>query len=311
VKILLDNVNLGSTSGPNHFGKKLKTKLIKMGHECSLETPSPDVQLSFIETHMATPVAPMVLRLDGIYFDTDSDFVAKNKNILRSYRAAAGIIFQSEFSKELIFKFFGEHTNYDVIHNGADIEYINTIPVMDNELTNKYDNVWSCASSWYYSDNPKAPRVFKRLQQNIEFFQQYGGPNDCLVIAGFVPREHAVDDHRVIYAGRLNIEQLFSLYKTSKYFIHLSSPDSCPNVVVDARASGCKIVCSSVGGTREVAGPDAIIVEETPWDYEPMRLNGIRRLDLTNISSNCYNAEVDIHETACKYESFMESLLGF
>lgn len=308
MKILLDNVNLNSSSGPNHFGKKLKTGLKAMGHLCSTDMVAPDVQLSFIETHMAEPKAPLVLRLDGVYFDTESDFVSQNKNILYSYMMASGVVFQSEYCKELIFKFFGEHQNYEVIHNGADMGYIDSIPEMNNALRAKYDNIWCCASSWYYNNNPNTPRRWKRLKENVEFFQQYGAADDCLIVAGDVAERDKVKDHRIQYSGRLPVDQLISLYKAAKYFIHLASPDACPNVVVDARASGCKVVCSSLGGAKEIAGPDAMVVQEGEWDYSPMELNGPRPMDLTNIGANCYNAEMDMSVVANKYGNFLEAV---
>mgnify|MGYP003640958136 FL=1 len=306
MKILLDNVNLNSSSGPNHFGRKLKAGFDALGHSCSTDVSDPDIQLSFIETHMTESKAPLVLRLDGVYFDTESDFMSQNENILRSYRMASGVIFQSEYCKELIFKFFGEHQNFEVIHNGADMGYISSVPQMDSTLNVKYDNIWCCASSWYYNNNPNTPRRWKRLKENVEFFQQYGGSNDCLVIAGDVAERDKVIDDRIHYSGKLPVAQLIALYKASKYFIHLASPDACPNVVVDARASGCKVICSSLGGAKEIAGPDAMVVREDEWDYEPMQLNGIRSMDLTSVGANCYNVEMNMDIVAKRYLTFLK-----
>lgn len=306
MKILLDNVNLNSTTGPNHFGKKLKKSLESFGHTCDLTVPDPDVQLSFIETNIHSTLAPLVLRLDGIYFDTDCDFTSQNKNILRSYKMASGVIFQSEFSKELIFKFFGARDNCKIIHNGADLEFIESVTPMQNELTERFNNIWCCASNWYYNNNPSTPRRFKRLKENIEFFLQYAPNADCLVVTGNVYAHDMVNDNRIFYVGELSTEDLFSLFKASKHFIHLASPDACPNVVVDARASGCKIICSSLGGTKEIAGPDALIVQEKDWDYSPMKLNGPRSLDLTNIAANCYNVSMDMRIVAQKYEILLK-----
>jgi glycosyltransferase involved in cell wall biosynthesis len=309
MNILLDNVNLSSTSGPNHFGRKLKSRLDAMGHTCSPDVPRPDAQLSFIETHMSEPLAPMIVRLDGVYFDTESDFVSQNKNILRSYKLSSGAIFQSEYCRELIFKFFGEHENSQIIHNGADLQFIKSVQPMENELTAKFENVWTCASSWYYNNNPNTPRRWKRLKENVEFFQQYAAPRDCLVVAGDVALPDRVQDSRVFYSGRLPTDDLFSLYKASKYFIHLASPDACPNVVVDARASGCRVICSSLGGAKEIAGPDAMIVKEEDWDYEPMQLNGTRPMDLTTIGTNCYNAEMDMGVVSARYANFLKQVV--
>ena len=309
MRILLDNVNLDSSSGPNHFGSKLKRYLEKEGNECGTDVQNPDVQLSFIETRKQSVQEPLVLRMDGIYFDIETDFVQKNKNILRSYEMSGGVIFQSEYCKELIFKFFGEHDNHEVIHNGADLKQISETPKLENDIFNKHEDVWTCASSWYYNNNPATPRRWKRLKENVEFFMNYSKPTDCLIVAGDVHERDRVGDNRVYYVGRLERDVLFSLYKASKYFIHLASPDACPNVVVDARASGCKLVCSSLGGAKEIAGPDALIIEEDHWDYNPMDLNGERKMDLTRIITKCYNAEMDMEKVTRKYESFLEKVL--
>jgi len=74
MKIYLDNVNLGSSSGPNSFARKLQESLIDMSH--SVTDVNPDVQISFI---LATrKLAPTLQRLDGIYFNSEQDW--KNLN---------------------------------------------------------------------------------------------------------------------------------------------------------------------------------------------------------------------------------------
>tara|TARA_Y100000310_G_scaffold338905_1_gene429881 strand:+ start:277 stop:1209 length:933 start_codon:yes stop_codon:yes gene_type:complete len=308
VRILFDNVNLQSSSGPNHFGGKLKKYLNASGNECGTDIENPDVQLSFIETSKQTVSTPLVLRIDGIYFDIDTDFVQMNKNILRTYEMADGVIFQSEYCKELIFKYFGVHNNWKVVHNGADLEQIEKIEPMKNEITARYENIWTCASSWYYNNNPVTPRRWKRLKENVEFFLTYAKSTDCLVVAGDVYQQDMIQHERIFYIGRLDPKRLLSLYKSSKYFIHLASPDACPNVIVDALACGCKIACSSLGGAREIAGPNALVVEEDVWDYNPMQLNGERKIDLTKITSNCYNVPIDMQIVATTYQNFMENL---
>jgi len=308
MKILLDNINLSSTSGPNHFGKKLRANLEKFDHLCGPSIEKPDVQLSFIETYMQKPVAPLVLRLDGIYFDIETDFMSKNKNILRSYNMASAVVFQSNYCKELIFKYFGKHKNYDVIHNGADLEFIKQVKPAQSDSTEKFENVWSCASSWYYNNNPDTPRRWKRLKENIEFFLQYSSPLDCLVVAGNVYPQDIVRHDRIFYVGRLPTKQLYSLYKASRFFVHLASPDACPNVVIDARASGCTIICSSLGGTKEIAGLNALVVQEDDWSYDPMQLNGPRPMNLSNIVPNLNESPMDMQVVTKKYEAILNGV---
>ena len=68
MKIFLDSVDFNSRSGPNSFGLKLANQLTKDGHRVNLDE-SPDIQLSFILASQNK--APIVQRLDGIYFNSD------------------------------------------------------------------------------------------------------------------------------------------------------------------------------------------------------------------------------------------------
>jgi hypothetical protein len=84
--------------------------------------------------------------------------------------------------------------------------------------------------------------------------------------------------------GDLDIDDLLTVYSLSTYFIHLAYLDHCPNVVIDAAASGCHIICSSSGGTKEIAGDNCTILKEEPWDFsfieekEPPKLDYDKKL---------------------------------
>lgn len=298
MKILLDNVSLGSTTGPNHFGTKLKKYLEKRGD--SINSGIPDVQLSFIEATQRFGNIPMVQRLDGIYFNKMFDFNAQNKNILNTYNNAAGVVFQTEFNRRLTFKYFGHHPNSIVIRNGADLEMINSVDPLENDITKRYKKVWSCASSW---------RPHKRLKDNIDYFLENSKEDECLIVAGDTPE--IVKNDRVFYVGNLNIANLIALYKASDYFIHLAWLDHCPNVVVDARASGCKIICSSSGGTAEIAGTDAIVVSEVrKWDLSPVDLYSPPDMKY-NLKQKNHREQspIDMSFVADQYHSFLKKVV--
>ena len=155
MNIHLENVNLQSTSGPNHFA----SKLIKYMGASFDSNKTPDARLCFIETYNPKiENVPLIQRLDGIYFNLEQPYKLQNANIKKTYKEADGVIFQSDFNKELTTKYFGEHQNGVVIHNGADVEYVKAAPVLKNPVIEKYENVWCCASSW---------RPHKRLAENI------------------------------------------------------------------------------------------------------------------------------------------------
>lgn len=297
MNVHLENVSLQSRSGPNHFASKLTKELMLSG--ISFENnKKPDARLCFIETcNTFTDGVPLFQRLDGIYFNTAQNYNQQNANIKRTYDMSDGVVFQSHFNKELITKYFGDHKNHIVIHNGADIEYISSRPPLEDKLLDKFENIWCCASSW---------RPHKRLQENVRYFLEHSEKKDCLIIAG-KSEEPVPRNDRVLYVGELTIPQLTSLYKRSKYFVHLAWLDHCPNVVVDARAAGCKIVCSSAGGTREIAGVDAIIVEEDEWNFEPVKLYEPPKLDFSRKTSNTWDVDIHITTTAKKYKNFLFS----
>ena len=88
--------------------------------------------------------------------------------------------------------------------------------------------------------------------------------------------------------------------------------DHCPNVVVDARAAGCHVVCSSSGGTHEIAGSNCTVVEEDRWDFNPVKLYEPPKMDFSKQSNNGKDlSSVDINTVSKKYESVFKSLLGF
>lgn len=294
MKINLDNVNLSSNSGPNSFAQKLIKYSNKTSEILGFHI-DPDAYLCFIESTQRKFNKPMFQRIDGIYFNKKQRYVLQNLNIKRTYEVSSGVIFQSNFNKLLTFKHFGEHSNYTVIHNGADLESINKTEPL---ALNRYENLWACASSW---------RPHKRLSENIRYFLEKSSKNDGLVIAGDVPAKDRVRNSRIHYVGTLQQHQLYALYKKSKYFVHLAWLDHCPNVVVDARACGCQIVCSSAGGTKEIAGPNAIVIAEPEWDMEPVDLYNPPKMNFDKIFDKeypmCYN--IDMNIVAQRYLDFI------
>jgi len=295
MNIFLENVNVHSNTGPNHFGSKLVKYLSRDGF--TFNSPIKyDIHLAFIESRTKAE-APLVQRLDGIYFNANFDCEKMNKNILETYKKASGVVFQTEFNKNLIFEWFGEHQNYAIIRNGADMEFIKDAPKWINPATSEYKNIWSCASLWH---------PFKRLKENIRYFLKHSDKNDCLVIAG--NPDFYFQHPRIFYVGNISVPNLTSLYKASKYFLHLAWLDHCPNVVVDARAAGCQIICSSAGGTKEIAGPDATIVEEDEWDFKFIESKMPPKMDFSKIIKNNFDVDINMNNVAKKYKEFFSGV---
>ena len=296
MNIQLENVNLESTSGPNHFA----SKLVKYGQKNGIifdETYNVDARLCFIETRDYNCKIPLFQRLDGIYFNLAQPYKIQNQNIEKTYHHSDGVIFQSNFNKMLTTKYFGEHKNSVVIHNGSDLDFINTVSPLSHPKLDKFENVWSCAASW---------RPHKRLNENIRYFLEHSSEKDCLVIAGKLDKRIEKNE-RIFYVGEVSVNNLVSLYKRSKYFLHLAWLDHCPNVVVDARSSGCEIICSSAGGTKEIAGLNATIINEEEWNFEPVELYNPPKLNFINRVKNTSDSDYNMNNIVLKYKHFIKN----
>lgn len=279
------------------FGFKLSKQLLDLGDLVTLDDTNVDLQLSFIQAINKHDVT--VQRLDGIYFNSAQDWNILNRPIKSTYDSAKSVIFQSIFNQKLSEKYFGKHRSSHVIHNGTDIETISRIDPITHPVTDEFENVWCCASSW---------RPHKRLKENVMYFLEHASERDCLVIAGSNP-DFEISHPRIFYVGNLDWTVLISLYKRSKYFVHLALMDHCPNVVVDARASGCHIICSDSGGTKEIAGKKATIIKDMEWDFSPFKLYEPPKLDFNLKSTNVFDNDIDIKTVAKKYKNVFTELV--
>lgn len=294
MRLFLDNIDFSSSSGPNSFGLKLAKSLSFKGHILVDAHEAPDVQLSFIQA-LGHSGAPIVQRLDGIWFNASQQWQLQNAPIKSTYDEARAVVVQSNFDAKLVRKFFGDHREMHVIGNGTDVGYIQGLDPLSAPSLSGVDKVWSCAASW---------RPHKRLAENVRYFLEHAGKNDCLVIAGENP-DIRVADPRVFWTGKLNYHMLCSLYRASDYFLHLAYLDHCPNTVVDARAAGCHIVCSSSGGTEEIAGLNSTVIEENEWDFEPCELYKPPMLDFSKKRQGRYDTNIDISYIASLYEKVL------
>ena len=280
------------------FGQKLVTQLQK-DSDIKLVAEDQDIQLSFIQ--MTNVFNPTILRLDGIYFNTQIDWKQQNLPIQRSYDAAAYVVVQSEFNLSLIARYFGSRDNISVIRNGTCLDIIDKVQTASIGEFEK-NEIWLCASSW---------RPHKRLKANIEYFLQFAPENAILVVAGDHPDYEEKKSGRVVYAGNLRWDHLISVMKRATTFIHLAWLDHCPNVVVDARACDCKIICSSSGGTKEIAGVNSVIIEEDEWDFSPIELYCPPTIDFSRSRRNTeLETSIDIKNVCDDYTSVMKQLLG-
>ena len=67
------------------------------------------------------------------------------------------------------------------------------------------------------------------------------------------------------------------------------------------------VICSSSGGTKEIAGPDAIIIQEDDWDFSPLELYKPPPMDFSKKSENTWHVNDDygMPSVCQKYYNFI------
>lgn len=277
MKVHFDNVNMGSNSGPNSFAKRLAMAMIESGHEIETKDGrNSDVSLVFIEPS-GNPLAKRVVqRLDGIWFSPE-EFETKNANIKKLYRSADAVIWQSEFDKRMITKWWEQPKAGAVIRNGINVEPVKkfTIPALE-QIRQQYEMLFVCSANWH-------PQ--KRLSDNINLYKHLRKfyKSAALIVMGSNPSPIA--DPHIFYTGPQSHEVCLEIFSASNWMIHLAWLDHCPNTVVESLSQGTPVICSDQGGTKELVKDFGLILKEKyQYDYDLVNYEDPPQVDFSDIS---------------------------
>lgn len=298
MNVFLENFDNNSDSGPNGFTRKLFRQLVSEEKVQITDYIQADMSFCLIEERVQKS-KPRIQRLDGIYFNIDQDYQSLNNLIRLTYNSADAVIFQTEFNRSLIETWFGKHQNGNVIRNGTDCDRIESIQPAVHLIFDQFSQIWTCAAAW---------RPHKRLNENIRYFLDFAPQDSALVVMGKDAETWLINHPRIFYVGHVSWEQQISICRRASTFLHLAWLDHCPNVVVDAVASGCNVVCTTSGGTKEIAGKGAMLVHDDEWDFKPLRLYHPPTLDFGKITKNDFSAKIRIQDVANDYYNVMKKV---
>lgn len=259
-----------------------------------------------------------VQRLDGIYFDADdpSRSSTKNRSIISLYKKANGVIFQSNYAKNLVEKQFGRtKAKTCVIYNGTDIKdkYLTRFPKRFStlhELRNNGNKLILCCGT---------NRPIKRYQSILDGFNEYKNrnPHAILVVAGTSMTGFDYSS-RIYGVGSLPHGDMLSLYTGVDLLVNLSFSDACPNVVVEALACKVPVLMTTYQGTTEIyEGNGYVLQEPARWDLSTVSYKKIPSLSPAYVADGIEKAlsigfkkPLDLSMEKCvnQYLKFCESL---
>ena len=303
MKIHFDGVNFQSSSGPNSFATRLFKGLLIAGHDIVDDGYEADVSLVFIEPTGRPLAKKIVQRLDGIWFKPD-EFLAKNVNIKALYDRADAVIWQSDFDRSMTTRWWGLRSGA-VIHNGIEKPTVVTPPNL-TEFKQRHNKVFVSSSNWHPQN---------RLRSNIELFSNLllQHPGSALIVMGSNP-DCWVPSPQISYTGSLSHSDCLSIFSIADWMIHLAWLDHCPNVVVEAVASGVPVICAESGGTKElVGGFGAVILEKQEYGFELVDYDKPPAIDVSNFvlpdkDSLGQPLNVDIGDVVNRYIDLLKSL---
>lgn len=291
MKIHFDNVNPSSRTGPNTFASRLAKQLFELGHEVNFTTgENCDTSLVFIEP-TGNLLAPRIIqRLDGIWFKPEN-FEHNNKRIKEIYKSADHVIWQSEFDKAMTQFWFGEKPYGTVISNGIKINPVSQFTYSSFEqLRSAYKQVFVCSANWH-------PQ--KRLRANTELFMKIKStiePSSCLIVLGSNP-DFVISNKDIFYAGSLPHDVCAEIYSMANWMIHLAWCDHSPNTVVEALSQGTPVICSDVGGTRELVKDFGVVLKDAPYNFELFDYDNPPIIDVSQLRELPLKESLGNHKT--------------
>jgi glycosyltransferase involved in cell wall biosynthesis len=257
LKILLDNCTGHVTIA------RMLPYWKKMGHEVSESPIKCNVHLAYVRFGIQTSL-PKILRLDGIYYDSDTNFNGRNIGISDAHSRADGIIYQSCHSMSMCEKYLSPRrkiVNPVIIHNGIPENWCGT-PLEHDGINISVANKW---------------RRHKRLQEIIQLFTtfQKDFPNSTLHVFGNLHDNIKVVHPKIKYYGHVDRSLLIDTYRKTDFTLHLSKRDCSPNSVVEYLGAGIPVITTdNCGGSTEMCrmtdGCSVIKGDDDYYNLEPV-----------------------------------------
>lgn len=223
--------------------------------------------------------------LEGKYLPQTGNFLShihRNWSINWSVRFANHLIAVSNDTlKEVLNTYNIDHNSIKVVHEGVEFDKYHNAVINRKQLNDKYH----IGKNYILFVGTLQPR--KNLVRLIEAFAMYlneaygkhsSDASDSkdrkmrglkLVIAGKkgwlydkileAPKKFGIEGE-VIFAGRIDENDLPGLYKGAQAFILPSLTEGFGLPVLEAQATGVPVVCSDKGALREIAGNAAIFI---------------------------------------------------
>jgi glycosyltransferase involved in cell wall biosynthesis len=209
--------------------------------------------------------APVVLNQDGVGYPgwAGPRTEAVNAPLRRALQAADHVLYQSEFCKRSADAFLGEpRGGWEILPNAVDVKRFSPAdapPAVGPVLL-------------LGGDQTQAYRLELALRTLAALLPAH--PDARLLVAGRTASDPGPLISRLGLAERVSLIGRYaqvdapSLYRRAHLLLHTKVNDPCPNVVLEAMASGLPVVYPASGGTAELVAGEAGIGVPHPDSFD-------------------------------------------
>jgi glycosyltransferase involved in cell wall biosynthesis len=299
------------SGGPAVFRGRMAAELRKVPDIQVVNNPKEgyDIELCFVRS-LIEHRRPKITRVDGCYFGRSEE--RRNRIYREAIVKSSHIIYQSNFSKQMCEAIMNLNQVSTVIHNGINLEEIAKISANPKIVLGSFV---ACAI-WRSNKRPNS-LINGFLEANTGRHLYMIGETKKIIQLQNRYRKHKY----VHFMGKLEFEQVIAIMKSCQYLLHLTRIDSCPNAVIEGLACGLNVLCTNLGGTREIIKANGIVMDvdscnlskkiiQDNGDSIPSRTVANHIHKLMAIKNRPDRPDLDISPVAQKYADLIRKVMN-
>lgn len=214
---------------------------------------------------------PIVLNQNGVFYPAwyPEGWERENARMAHVHEAASHVFYQSEFCRRSATRFLGERSGpAEILYNAVDTARFAPAPI---EASRPFT---------FLVTGKIGPSTAYRLMSSIAGFAaaRANGLDVRLRVAGGIApdvlggarqlAEQLNVSHEIDFAGPYRRADAPAVYRAADAYLMTKHNDPCPNVVLEAVASGLPVLYSASGGAPELVGTEAGVGLAVPETFD-------------------------------------------
>jgi glycosyltransferase involved in cell wall biosynthesis len=215
---------------------------------------------------------PIVLNQNGVFYPSwyPEGWERENARMAAVHRVASHVLYQSAFCRGCAERYLGRRDGpSEILYNAVDVDHFTPAARSNGSQPFTFLVTGKIGSSTAY-----------RLISSIEGIAaaRRGGLDVRLTVAGIVERNiaaqtqalaerHGITDN-VVFTGPYDGATAPDVYRAADAYLMTKHNDPCPNVVLEALASGLPILYARSGGVPELVGDNAGVSLPVPETFD-------------------------------------------